>query len=349
MKQRIKTLINGLIAKNAYLRAWYCKQKQKSGPGFFEEVESRASEPLIDNVHLSEPLKNYPLYFIADCNYYGLLYQLLKYAKLPTAPVLHWQHYVFIEHGLVAGNFVNIHHANRSKKIITFSGFRKNIISTKTKKPVYTIGPYIHYAEPILSSKDQAELKDSLGRVLLVVPSHSIGIVGVKFDTEAFCAEIDKRKGDFDTVLVCLYWLDMQRGEYTIYQDRGYKVCTAGHRDDLNFLRRLKSIMLLADMVMTNSVGTHIGYAAFLDKPIYIFRQAIQRILKDGFKINEVLFDPKSEVRKSYDTKNDEIASYFESWQTTLTEKQYQYLNTVFGFDEIKSKEELQTILNSSN
>lgn len=42
---------------------------------------------------------------------------------------------------------------------------------------------------------------------------------------------------------------------------------TAGHQLDINFLNRLKTIILLSDYTCSNSIGTHTGYCVYLGKP----------------------------------------------------------------------------------
>ena len=40
---------------------------------------------------------------------------------------------------------------------------------------------------------------------------------------------------------------------------------------DKNFLRRLKSIILLADVAIGNDIGTHLGYCIAVGRPYYLY------------------------------------------------------------------------------
>jgi len=164
-------------------------------------------------------------------------------------------------------------------------------------------------------------IKRRLKRTLLVFPLHSVDEQEyTTYDTDAFIKRIEavRQEHRYDSVMVCMYWHDVLTHKYVPYQNQGWKVVTAGHRLDTNFLRRLRSIISLADMVVTNGVGTHIGYAVCLNKPVYVLdlpsyntafdvngekygaayaRESAQEADKSGNEI-KAAFGPYSEVLK---------------------------------------------------
>lgn len=172
-----------------------------------------------------------------------------------------------IEHGVYFGGFVP-DFAKQYSVVITYSEYRKQYLQTKSNHThIVCAGPYIAYATPVLNDLALATLKKSLGRVLLVFPSHSIDSVHALFDENEFIRFIESKRDAYDNVLICLYWKDIEIGHDVQYIKQGYQVVCAGHNTDRYFLDRLKTIIQLADMTLSNNIGTHIGYCIHLGKP----------------------------------------------------------------------------------
>lgn len=136
--------------------------------------------------------------------------------------------------------------------------------------PVFPVGPYIHYAKQYYSEERIAQEKKKNGRTLLVFPGHSCEWVEDTRENDIFSIVFDKYAGSFDTVMVCTYWRDADGDEVKRFQERGAKVVSAGFRADENFLRRLKTIISLADVVIGNDIGTNMGFAMYLKKPFIL-------------------------------------------------------------------------------
>lgn len=141
------------------------------------------------------------------------------------------------------------------------------------EKKIYSIGPYIQYVNSFQSIEWIDEQRKRLGKTLLVFPSHSTHHVRMTFNKTQFFSEVEhiRIRYKFATVLVCLYWKDILLHFDEALMPSGYQVVTAGHIYDPNFLLRLKTIFLLADVAMGNSIGTHIGYAIACDVPYYFY------------------------------------------------------------------------------
>ncbi|MCF0039100.1 hypothetical protein [Dyadobacter fanqingshengii] len=269
----------------------------------------------------------------------------MKYSKVDINDNGLPLHEIYLEHGIIIGNLVRADSVNLARKTLTFSKYRSQFILEKTGKTPSLIGPYIHYAQGILNQEALSKTKTSLGRVLLVFPTHSIGAVAAEYDKNQFCLEIEKRKAGYDTVLVCMYWKDAQNGDHDYYQKMGYKLTTAGHRDDLYFLDRLKSIILLADMVISNSTGTHIGYSLFLGKPNYLFKQDVALVSKS--QSGDILLRNhyQTEVTNTKSKDNQLLYDTFDVFEEKITSDQYELAKHIWGFDCVRTPEELKSIL----
>ncbi len=224
--------------------------------------------------------------------------------------------------------------------IVTMSNFRKDVISNKVNAPVYSIGPYIAYAESFLSKNKFKDYKNKLGKCLTVFPTHSTHWVDVSYDTEAFCKKIKEIKNayNFDSVRICLYWKDIINGFNKIYQDNGFKCVSAGHIYDKNFLPRLKSIIELSDVTMSNAYGTHVAYSFCLNKPHFLFKQEynhkiqkyedqVKEIKKSAIQENKILFE-----------------NLFCTYNEEITKEQKTFADRFFSIQNIKTKKELYEI-----
>lgn len=336
---RVKELLLKIVDRSSLLRALFTYYKCSQNSNFLNEIDRRSKLSIFDYKALGKELSEYPCFYIPDSNYYGLYHNLLGYAGLRKEDLnLNQKHYFYIEHGLVLGAYVNSYNIGKSKLVTTLSPVRQSHIDNTVEGVLsHAIGPYIHYCKSLLSAAEITAKKSEFGKVLLVIPSHSIGSVMAQFDEDSFIAAIRKKRVGFDTVIVCLYWKDIDNGADKIYLDEGFKISTAGHRDDLNFLPRLKSLFLLASEVYTNSTGTHVAYSLNVGLPISIYYQKVSYKVLQYFRIHsELLEDEKNISSSALDRK---------TIREALIHDDRAVLNQYFGLDQVKSPEEMRKLL----
>lgn len=341
--------MNHNLRHNIIKRTWLVKLinilfRLKNRTVFLREVDRRRKISIFNFAELVRPLQYSPTDIVIDNNLYGLSYCLKKYAGIDTSKGLNST----IEHGVFFGNLVREDDfLYKVDNIITFGTRReKHLQAGRINKNIIPIGPYIHYAEPLLSNEDFQQTKAKLGKVLLVFPSHSIVGVAANYCFDSFIAEIEKVRKDFDTVLVSLYWIDAMNSVLVKkYEDLGYKIVTSGHRYDLCFLSRQRSIIELSDYTMSNNLGTHVGYCIYLNKPHYIFRQSVSGVAKNE-KIKKHADAVRNELQQiSCDDEFAEGSAYFNKRELEITKDQRRIVDEIWGISHIKSQNELQNIL----
>ncbi len=208
----------------------------------------------------------------ADSLFYGHLRALAEYAGIPYNDDLRLL-MPSIEHGIhwldepcSSDKLSYIHN------IVSQGAYRHAAIRSSRSIPHYVIGPFIHYAQPSYNDAEISRLKASMGRTLLVFPSHTYEASDSSYGRKQYVESVMSRfGGSFDTVLVSCYWNDVEDEVFRIFQAEGAHIVSCGLRNDPQFLRRLKSILLLSDCVTGNSLGTHIGYCVHLKKPFILF------------------------------------------------------------------------------
>jgi hypothetical protein len=135
--------------------------------------------------------------------------------------------------------------------------------------PATAIGPWIHYARPILDEADIAELRQQLGPVLLVILAHSWDKMRRSMDTDQ-CIDAIKAMADvhnYRRVIWLRHWQDAPN----LHLPANWIVACNGHRSNPWFLDALRTLLELSDGLVTNAFGTHIGYATALGKRLHWF------------------------------------------------------------------------------
>lgn len=323
IKSKMRNLLVRLLKDNEIILSVYnffyrCLNTKK----FHQEVNRRKQLSIFDYRALSEDLHFCPIERVKDSNFYGQAYSFKNYANVLSVNYA-------IEHGLYFDNYIpKASYLSTTHQILTMSNVRKEVLSKSLNKEVLTVGPYIHYAQSLLTELEYNSLKGTLGKVLLFFPTHTCKDGGESYDlynTINHVKAIATEK-QCDSVLVCMYYRDIMTTNYAKeYETVGFKVVTAGHQLDLYFLSRLKTIISLSDYTISNNVGTHTGYCIYLGKPHYIFQKDL------------VLGSPYNQFK--------EIGQAFFEDSDTIDNYQYQIVSKYWGVDCIKSKDELKKYL----
>lgn len=209
--------------------------------------------------------------------------------------------------------------------------------------PFFAVGPYIHYAKSIYSKGQMEELKKKNGKTALIFLSHGAEKSYSLFDeTEVINNIIGEYKQKYDTVMVSAYWHDVDKEIYEILNKKGIKIVSSGFRFDENFINRQKTIFELADEVIVHGFTSAVIYALYMKKEMQVYP------LK-----NEVV--GATNTPQFYKTVITEETEEFQNYCHILyerlgnkkgrfTEEEVKELNLHFGFDQIKTPEEIRMI-----
>jgi hypothetical protein len=238
-----------------------------------------------------------------------------------------------IEHGLYFGEYVLLYDLQLEKPnvIYTYGDYRKKVLENckheclKNVK-IKSVGPYINFVSNFSSPETIKEIKQKYGKVLLVFPTHASPEVSIKYNHEEFIDEVKEIAQDYDTVFISLFWLDILKNMHLQYEKLGFTVVSAGTRNDPRFLRRLKDLIDISAMTMSNDIGTHIGYCISLNKPHYYYYQDINKIVIQ----KNFCFD--DEVRISIIEKEKKLFSeIFNSKERIITNEQRKIVEHYWG------------------
>ena len=333
--------ITNSVYKSKLLSWLYCRVSQLKYPNYKKEVERRALLDIFDYKEIAQPLPKCYYEPLTDNNCFGIGWSFRQYVGSNKSYIN-----ALAEHGYFFGPHIQeMEKITYSPKLITFGEIRKKHIETFIKdKDVFPVGPYIHYAPDYYDEVKFAELKKELGRTLLVFFSHSGTGMSVSFDLDELMEKINSIRQGFETIVISVFWSDLNPAIENRLLKEGYKIFSSGHRYDYYFLSRQKTMIKLADVTMSNSVGTHIAYCCYLNKPHWLINQTIER-KANGSKGAENLAIAKKISNEGGKTEGDLFRDAFAKYSETLTESQKELCDKFFGFSYVKTVDELKDII----
>ena len=201
--------------------------------------------------------------------------------------------------------------------------------------PAFCVGSYIKYSSMFYAESDINAYRKKLGKTLLVFPTHSNVFSDLSFNQVNFCNNLYRLAKGYDTVLINTFWWNINDPLIKKLESEGYKIISCGFGDDTNFLPRLKSYFELADLVMGDSIGTHVGYA-----------------LACGVPFSYVPAETKTKLFLECENKDidfvemhqNKIAEAFLN-ATEITDKQREIVDYYWGNNLFKTEEEIKAIV----
>jgi len=240
----------------------------------------------------------------------------------------------YIEHGLLFSSdcflLEHIMSYRKINRVFTYSKERAEKISARLGEKgkdieILSLGPFIIGSKNFHTQNALQRIKKKLGRVLLVFPMHSWTGVENSYEEDSFVKEIENHRKEFDTILICMYYLDIQKGKHKYYSDKGYTIVCNGSRFDANFIKRHKDLIDLSDMTMSNGIGSHIGYCICLNKPHYYFKQKMSIMIDSKVKASQ------NEEMQFRNQLEDEIVKLFGAYKYEISNEQIHFVQRYWG------------------
>ena len=275
--------------------------------------------------------------YICSNEFYGLEYILSRYSGYNKGIKCATEHGVAYED--VSNRFETVD--NNSGVLLTSSILRAKRLSGITKKIVIPVSVWTAYAKNIYSEYDIRAIKDTLGKVLVVFPQHSLASCKYVVDTERFIHYIKKIRDEYEysTVLVCVYYWDIEHGLHICYEREGFTVVTAGRQENYDFLDNLVTILSFADAVISQGYSSAVLYAAYLGLPINIVYEDINTFgAEESERVNSMGLG-KGEMG---------LVEAFSCYSERYSDEQRKLINEVIDPNSFKTPEEMRLLLELS-
>ena len=277
----------------------------------------------------------------ASSHHYGHDIQLKRYAGLPLIgrplPYL-------LEHGLKVSRHAQFETPRHWAKggYLCMGQQRALWLHERFGCRAYAIGPWIQYAQSLLPPADMQQVKQELGRTLLVILAHSWDRVSRSMDTEECVGEVSQIavRNQYQTVIWLRHWQDPTN---LPLPNHWIQACN-GHRSNPWFLDALHTLMQLSDGLASNAFGTHIGYAACKDLELHWMNSAAHedRSLLPSEQEQRARQEWEERARLS-----EELAHVLNKYSHKPSNNPHliKLLNPFWGFDQVQSSHSLRKIL----
>lgn len=225
-----------------------------------------------------------------------------------------------------------------SSALIVNSIQRREFLRDYLDKVIFPIGPSIYYAQSIYREYDREIIKKQLGKTLLIYPLHDIENFSYIQNTNGFINYVNeiKNKYKYDTVLVSMYFVDIERGRHIIYEKQGWIVLSAGRRNNYDFNDCMKTIIELADYAVFQAYASAIGYCIYEGVPVSIYPQPFRFVQNGSEGVGTDNGIPDDTMHA--------FEKMFEEYNETISKEKYDFCNYWYGYESVMAANELKLL-----
>ena len=275
--------------------------------------------------------------FHHESHYYGNIETLIEYAEIAKEDI---PYFPIVSHADSMPVYT-VDYMYKTAVVMSGIYYRNRIHRQAPWVPVFSVGPYIHYANGIYDAEKISDLKKKNGRTLLAFLPHSIEGYEKKYSYKTFIDEIRAAFGQkFEQIMLCVYWADADSEACSYAEGTGMKVVSAGFRWDAQFDCRLRTLLELADAVVFGDAGTFIPYAIHMEKPI---GKIDGRVDEDLYVMQMSEMERKIGIDKEYLKYMDRFNDLFHE-KLEMDSSYRKFMNPFAGFDQIRSKKYIRDI-----
>jgi len=211
----------------------------------------------------------------SEADYYGasdLIGAALGYATLPRSSAS-WRHGVSYERTMRAPELL-LTEGNRATRHLVANEWQAARLRRAGYLRVHAVGVPFLYSEP----PDTKRLPHSL----LVMPAHHVFNSTHVFDEEGYAESLRVLRDRFDLIVACVSATCAREGAWTrALEQVGIPWILGADSSDRNALRRMRKIFAMFEFMTTNSLGSHVAYAAYSGCRVSIWGPYAQIRLED--------------------------------------------------------------------
>ena len=116
----------------------------------------------------------------------------------------------------------------------------------------------------------------------IVFPTHSSHHLNLEMDWKGYAQQLRNLPLDFHPVTVCMYWLDVIKGDHKYFEDVGLNVISNGHMFDENYASNFYSNLVKFKYASGNEPGSFLFYAVEMGMPFFLYGPDA-KLINDGF------------------------------------------------------------------
>lgn len=208
--------------------------------------------------------------------FYGMDRIIKRYAGWPQERPLK----AVIPHGIVMDrNFVPRAERNIPlPAVLCYPDYRLEAYRRQTGKWVVpAASPYLYMLELFEKEADGGKGSTEKREGTLFFPAHSTHHITVEMNYERLAEKLHGLDECLHPVDVCLYWKDYNLGRAKPFLDRGFKVVSAGHMFDPEFLYRFHRLCSGYRYAGSNEIGSNLFYSVKSGCSFFFLREEVNR------------------------------------------------------------------------
>ena len=132
-----------------------------------------------------------------------------------------------------------------------------------------------------------------------------------------------------------MYFVDIYRGLHIRYEQKGWKIVTAGKRTNCDFFDILKTLLSISDAVISQGFTSALAYAACMNIPINLWRETAQLC---GHSLSH-------ERAEGNTLDEDKFEDMFSEFDMEVSEAKKKYIDYLWGASGVLEPSVLNNIL----
>jgi len=179
--------------------------------------------------------------------YYGMDFIIKKYSNIAFNTPLK----VILPHGINTTNKIwSVERKALLPIIYNYSPFRYPLYNKYTNKIIlHSAAPYVYLSEML-----KADIKPKRTGTIFF-PAHSSHHVTASMDYKKLADNLELLEEKYKPITICIYWRDYNLNTHKVFEQRGFKIVSAGHMFDPLFLFRLHQLCSLHKYAACNKIG----------------------------------------------------------------------------------------------
>lgn len=135
-------------------------------------------------------------------------------------------------------------------------------------KTAYAIGAPFVYTDLFTYNCQHQRIPNSM----LIMPPHGMSYTTETWNEKTYVEEIYSVIKDFEYSAVCISPNDIKKGSWVgAFRAMGLPIIEGANMNDANALLRMRSLFNQFEFVTTNSIGSHVAYAAYAGAKVSFF------------------------------------------------------------------------------
>lgn len=301
---------------------------------WLETLQRTTTEPSSLDALCQEPTISNPEIFKPN-HYYGNAAILKRYAgyplKRPLKAVL--QHGIYLyDSDFTAGGELDA----PLPLYLPPTEERAKIYRRLSHRPAEPIGISLLYAKALL----EEYLPTAVERTgTLVFISHSTRYITKKMDHQAYADTLANLPDEYHPITISAYWKDYQEGAYAPYLEKGFRLITAGHMMDPDFIARFYLHCRRFKYACANEVGSHLFFAVESGCSFFMLPSGtVEWVASDA---RHLAAHGRATTDSSQEERYRSIYQLFETPQPVTTPEQQAFVDTYTGKAFFRSPETL--------